>query len=116
MRMWFLPPEWLCNHHLQGEHYEIHKAEGSIKKGRSLRGYIEKGQLDLSLLHERHNQLVREMLARGMNHQSELTIDNVPTLDSCVNVQRNLKDLMERCPNCRKRIEERKMHDQRSSH
>lgn len=90
--------------------------EGAIKKDKNIDGYIKEGLIDCSLLNERHNVLVKEMLARGMNHTAFLTIDNVYDYPSYVDVKKNLKDLLERCPACRERIEERKKDDQGTSH
>ena len=72
MRMWMIDPQLMCNKHLLGEHVETHMLEGSLKKGRSLAGFINNGLVDLERLGERHDQLAEEMKDRGMNHKSPI--------------------------------------------
>ena len=72
MRMWMVDPQIMCRQHLLGEHKELHMLVGSVRRGRSLRGHIEKGQLQLSALHSRHEALAAEIERRNWDHSSPL--------------------------------------------
>ena len=103
MRMWMVDPGLLCNAHLLGEHVETHMFVGTISKGGSLRGYVERGLVETSRLRERHDGLAGEMQRRGMRHDSPLPDFTDPGLGK-VSIERSLHDLAERCPRCRERI------------
>ena len=103
MRMWMIPPSFLCRKHLLGEHLEIHMTVGSMLKGKSLKGYLDKRLLFPGDIHFRHTALVVEMLKRGYNHLTPIPFVN--------GIQANNRDMVEsiseltrRCPDCRKRI------------
>ena len=106
-RMWKLNPKLLCDKHLLGEHKELHQAVGSILKGKSLKGHIEKGQIEVHNIRKRHNELVKEMKERGFKHESPL-----PKFKSYkagkINLQFNEGDLIKRCPACKTRIKNTK--------
>lgn len=70
MRMWMIDPAKMCRQHLLGEHNELHKLAGALKKGKRLNGYFKKGLLEPLKLVARHQELVTEMHKRGYNHQS----------------------------------------------
>jgi len=104
MRVWNIDPKLLCNQHLLGEHFEIHCFRGSIIKNKSIKGYIEKGFVEVHNLRKRHNKLAEEIINRGMNHKSEF--------EKCkhweagiIDIQENLKELKKRCGACNYRIE-----------
>jgi hypothetical protein len=100
-------PTLLCQQHLLGEHYEIHKLVGCLRKNRSVAGYVEKDIVELQSIRKRHRALVREMFSRGMKHRSPLHY--VPERHGgYVNVEESLIELGERCAACRERILERK--------
>ena len=104
MRQWLTNPKLLCRKHLLGEHLESHMLLGTIKKGVSVDGYVSTGLFDPSKLYSRHNELVAEMLKRGYGHYSDLeTIDvsKCTTLKPCIDVEANLRDLFNRCSECR---------------
>ena len=65
MRMWMVPPRRMCRKHLMGEHVEIHMAVATLRLGRSVDGFLEKGLLELRSLKSRHDELAAEMLRRG---------------------------------------------------
>ena len=67
MRMWMVPPRYLCNKHLLGEHVELHMFAGYINKWISLDGYVANGLVDTSLMNRRHDELVEEI--RGFCHE-----------------------------------------------
>lgn len=106
MRQWLVDPRMLCNKHLLGEHLEHHMMIGSIIKKRSIAGFIEKGLIDPQTIYKRHNQLIKEMKSRGMNHQSPLPVVALPKVKGRVNIDANILDLQNRCTSCRKLIKE----------
>ena len=103
MRMWNVPTKFLCNNHLLGEHLETHMFVGCINKGKSLQGYINNSLVEIDNIENRHNLLAKEMIKRGFNHKSPLPKYNNDLLGN-VNVETNIKELIERCKECRKRI------------
>jgi len=66
----------LCDQHLLGLHKELHQEAGTIENhpyGESiLQGHYRLGQVDTTELVSRHDEVVREMKNRGMNHDSPL--------------------------------------------
>lgn len=106
MRMWFINPKLLCKSHLLGEHGEIHKHRHNFEKQHNMTGRI--GQIDASKMEERHDELVTEMLRRGYNHKSPFTQPDTSYLkidDWKIDLEFNIKDLKERCQECKRRIE-----------
>lgn len=113
MRQWMVDPTLMCGQHLRGEHVEHHMFVGSLVKGISVQGYIEKGLLDISKLESRHHEIVQEMLARGGRHKSPLpwTLDmeqfvkQYEHIPARINVEENIRELHRRCPHCRALID-----------
>src|SRR5512140_3519098 len=100
MRMWMVPPRRMCRKHLLGEHVEIHMAVATLRLGKSVSGFLEKGLLELGSLRSRHDELVAEMLRRGYRHASPL--GRVPRRsEGKVDRKANLLDLARRCPDCK---------------
>ena len=99
--MWNVSPIKMCNKHLLGEHVECHMFVGTLNRGRSVRGYIDKGLLEIHTLRERHNHLAKEMEKRGMKHKSELPEFEIITLGK-INSKENEMELKKRCEECRK--------------
>ena len=115
MRMWMVDPKVLCRKHLLGEHGEIHKHLPSFRKGHSVAGrFSPVVQIQLNALKSRHDELATEMVRRGYNHKSPLV--NVPDLCKIykdyfhleVDIVNSAFDLMNRCEDCKKRMERRK--------
>lgn len=106
MRMWLVPPQIMCRAHLLGEHVEIHMFIGTINKGGRVSGYIAGGLLEFDSLESRHHDLVSEMLRRGYRHNSPLPEIYNTVENRKIDVQENIKELCNRCENCRKRYEE----------
>ena len=106
MRQWLVNPKFLCKKHLLREHVESHMFIGSLIKGRSIEGFVSKGLYDPSKVYSRHLELVEEMKNRGYNHKSPLPIISIPKVIAKVNIEYNIEDLKNRCPECRKRIEQ----------
>lgn len=110
MRMWMVDPGLMCRQHLLGEHVELHMLCGCLSKKKSIRGYIERGQLEPQSIEERHRELVAEMERRGYNHDSPLDVPDTSYLPDTilrgrVNSSKSLKELQARCEQCRKRAE-----------
>jgi hypothetical protein len=103
MRMWMVDPRKMCDRHLLGEHVEIHMCVGTLRRGRSVAGFLERGLLELHNLHKRHQRLVREMQRRGMRHQSPLARIR-PKRAGRVDRHANLAELARRCAACRAAI------------
>jgi hypothetical protein len=75
MRIWDLPPEYLCRAHLLGEHRELHALWTILTGDRvAYRRHPETRRWEgkLSALFERHERLVAEMKRRGYQHASPL--------------------------------------------
>ncbi len=103
MRMWMIHPSLLCRQHLLGEHRELHTLQSSILLNKSVLGYMVDGLIELHNLNHRHEEIVREMIERGYQHNSELPYMLIA--GGRVNRERSMSDLIERCPECRARIE-----------
>jgi pyrimidine dimer DNA glycosylase len=75
MRIWDIPPNRLCSKHLLGEHSELHAMWNILtqrKKGYSNHPETKRWKGKLRALLRVHEDIVREMLARGYNHKSPL--------------------------------------------
>ena len=97
-------PRIMCRQHLLGEHVEIHMFIGTINQGKSVKGYLEKGLLEIHNLYNRHEELVKEMKLRGYNHNSEVSkkwksVEKVGNIEK----QKNLEELLCRCSRCKRR-------------
>ena len=106
MRMWMIDSRMLCNRHLCGEHGEIHKHRHNFVKGHSIEG--RRGQIEPESMSQRHDDLAREMLSRGMKHESPYVQPDLSKYDlSGFTVDRNdsMLDLKARCCECEKRME-----------
>ena len=116
MRMRMTEPAYMCRKHLLGEHVEHHMFMGSIKKGISMRGYLDNNLMQPEDLLNRHHELVAEMTKRWMNHRSPITeeeedifnkwLDSLPRAERKWKVKplESLADLHHRCPECRERF------------
>ena len=102
MRMWLVPPKYLCRQHLLGEHVEMHMFAGYLRTGRPLGGYAS--LCETGLIAERHAQLAREMVSRGYAHGSPLEYTD-RFQGGCVDRIASLAELLRRCPRCRQRFD-----------
>ena len=98
----------MCRQHLLGEHAEIHMFIGTLSRGKSVKGYLEKGLLEVHNLYSRHEELVEEMKRRGYSHRSEVeekwrTAEKLGAIDR----KKSLKELVKRCSRCKHRCSER---------
>ena len=101
--MWGVDPELLCRQHLLGEHVEMHMFYGTIKKGKSINGYIKGGLVDPSLIEFRHDVLANEMMRRGYNHKSPMNFDLPLQSSISLDIERNKEVLRNRCIECKNR-------------
>jgi hypothetical protein len=75
MRIWDIQPSDLCNHHLLGEHAELHGIWSILtqdKKGYSNHPETIRWRGKTKALYLRHEVLVEEMGIRGYKHNSPL--------------------------------------------
>jgi len=101
MRMWNVQTSEMCERHLLGEHVEMHMFAGTINKGKSIQGYIDKGLVEIHNIKNRHDELAEEMKKRNMNHNSPLPAYKKRKIGK-VNVEKNKLELKKRCKNCLK--------------
>lgn len=117
-----VPPIAMCNKHLLWEHVELHMFVGTLKKKKSLDGYVTNNLVEPLAIVDRHTELSTEMKIRNMNHNSPLFlieksspqefIDLLELLsylpkeiqENKVNTEESKKDLAVRCEECRKRL------------
>ena len=99
-----LPPSIMCRKHLLGEHVEMHMLVGTLQKVISVQGYIDNQLVELEHIRARHEELVEEMIKRGYNHKSPLP-DSPEVSGGVVDREENLRELANRCHDCRERIE-----------
>lgn len=113
MRMWMCNPKILCQKHLCGEHLEMHMFLGALKKRKKVDGYLKNNLLEPLKLAKRHDELSEEMTNRGYNHKSPFGKFNECGEITClppyqriwtIDKKSALKDLLDRCPECRKRF------------
>jgi len=80
-------------------------AAASISKGKKLGKLFSEGWIDPGRVRERHDACSLEMQRRGYKHNSPLDYqDPFPSMNQ--DAQRHLKELTERCPECRSKITE----------
>lgn len=100
MRMWKVNPRKMCNQHILGEHVEMHMFIGSIRAGKRIDGFIEKGLVEVHNIIKRHNEIAREMTRRGFNHKSAPMKVNL-WREGRVNIKKSTLELNKRCKECR---------------
>lgn len=108
MRMWNINPRKMCMQHLLGEHLEMHMFLGSIKKKKSIKGFIKNNLVEVNNIINRHNELAIEISNRSKNiHKSDISNDDIEYLwkEGCVNKEDSEMILKNKCNNCRKLIE-----------
>lgn len=104
MRLWLVDPKVLCRKHILGEHFESHLFVGALNKGKTIKGFLDKGLLEIHSIKKRHDELAQEMIARGMKHNSPLP-EFKEQISGKINVEENYKELSRRCEHCGERIE-----------
>ena len=111
MRMWLCDPKIMCRKHLLGEHLEIHMFLGALKQGKKIDGYLRNNLFQPTYLLLRHEELKDEMINRGYNHNSHMRIHECECIFGLPDEKRHwkidktkaLRDLLDRCPECRQR-------------
>ena len=101
MRMWMINPKIMCRNHLLGEHVECHMFVGTIKRGKNVSGYLQKGLLEIHNIKSRHDALAEEMKKRGYKHNSPIEFVYKQKLGK-INLRQNVVQLHSRCKECRK--------------
>lgn len=107
-------PKFMCDRHLLGEHVEHHMFHGTIKKKKSLSGYIKNNLLEPKSLKDRHDEIVKEMKSRKMNHNSsfDFSVEEISYIGNQINAKIDrvsaLSDLIKRCPACNARYQQHK--------
>lgn len=108
MRIWGVPVALMCDKHLGGEHVEMHMFKSVIELDKKVDGYIRDKLLDTLAILTRHEELSREMLKRGMKHNSPLLSVSYPegfVHRNSVDPHESEMELVRRCPKCRERFE-----------
>ena len=100
MRMWNVETSGMCDQHLLGEHVECHMFVGTLNKGKSVKGYVDNGLVEVHNIKKRHEEIVKEMKKRGMNHKSELPRYKLIKIGK-VNSTQNKIELNKRCNKCK---------------
>ena len=105
-----IDPKLLCRKHLLGEHGEIHKHRHNFVKHHRIDKRIEPVvQIEPMSMQVRHDELSKEMVRRGFNHQSPFEQPDISYLPkhqrfAKVDLDISKSDLMDRCPECLKNI------------
>lgn len=102
MRMWGVDPRLMCTQHLRGEHVEMHMIVGTINKGKSIRGYVNGGLMEVHNIRKRHDEIVKELERRGRWHHKSPLPEFEEMFLGKVNVEANKLELARRCERCRK--------------
>jgi len=104
MRMWNVDPKKMCIKHILGEHLEMHMFLGSIKKKRSIKGFIQKGLVEVHNIISRHDEISKELFNRTKNkHKTNFSEEDTRLLwnEGCVDSNLSESTLYERCNQCR---------------
>ena len=120
MRMWMVPPVFMCKKHLSGEHVEHHMFIGSFKKKIRMDGYIRNDLLEIKSMIDRHDAIVRELSRRAeiegkkYNHRTPMPEEEEikrlvsylpkPTIHHKIDGWNSFKELITRCEQCHKRL------------
>jgi len=109
MRMWMLDPKVHCRKHLLGAHVECHMLLGSMKRKKNLGRFISDGLVDPRKVIEYHDSLASEMKRRGYRHNSpvDTSVQTKEWPSGIVDSGKSVKDLSQRCEECRNSIFER---------
>ena len=86
-----------------------------MKKRKKIDGYLKNNCLQPRMLYQRHKDIENEMKRRGYNHKSNMCevecacVLDLPLEKQYWEIDKNaaLKDLLDRCPQCRQRNEEK---------
>jgi len=106
MRVWDIPPNYLCDKHLLGQHLEIHTMHSVIINGK--KGYAKHPETMRWRGHEDelrgvHEATAKEMITRGFNHKSPLAgsyVSQVSVLGIVDPIWRQIEELRRKYCNC----------------
>jgi len=108
-------PRLMCRKHLLGEHFEIHMFLGTMRKGIDVTGYVKNNLLDVSSLFSRHEEISNEMIRRGYNHNTPISLEEVSFILNCepykylkfdyIDKEESISELIKRCKDCRSMIQ-----------
>ena len=115
MRMWSADPRIMCTFHLTREHDDLHQFTDLFNNGLNcskhgsvltLSPLISTNKLEPLNIFDRHIKIVTEMLERGIDHNSELSVvplDRMPPdfRRQKLNMSESLIDLLTLCKDCR---------------
>lgn len=107
MRMWMVDPTLMCRKHLLGEHFEIHKHRHNFEKRHSIAGRVsgEVIQVEPEAMKRRHDELAATLKSHrspyGMPDLSYLPVEH---REAKVDQEESVRELLRRCPDCRKLI------------
>lgn len=111
MRMWMIPAECLCNKHLGGEYAEIFKHRHNFVKRHNISGRIFPiVQIEPENMSRRVEELRLEALNRKLNFKAQYIQPDLSYLPdnqryAKVDITISIRDLIERCPKCKEKIE-----------
>ena len=91
-------PQQMCRQHLLGEHVECHMFVGTVRRGKNVQGYLDKGLLEVHNIQNRHDELAGEMLKRGYKHKSPISFASKKL--GTINSRKNINLLHDRCEKC----------------
>jgi len=100
MRMWLVNVEYMCDAHLRQEHNDLHAINRRVQRSESTDDII----CEPGALYERHVEVAKEMINRGMSHNSKLKKLKVITSEQMVWGTESLAELLAICPACRERV------------
>ena len=104
-RMWMVNTEWMCNRHLEEEHVSIHVFVRSLKNKQVIQGFIDRGLVEIHNLWARHEELVEEMIRRGIEHNTGMPWCSHLIKGGWISQEISERDLMRECDVCRERYD-----------
>jgi hypothetical protein len=102
-RMWMVNTEWMCNTHLGEEHTSIHMFLRLLKDKKRIQGFIDQGFVEIHNLRSRHDELVEEMIRRGMEHKTSMPWYFEERRAGYISEEKSAQDLVMECNECRER-------------
>jgi len=76
---------------------------GTLRVGKSVRGYVHKGLIEIRSLVKWHDLVVEEMIKRNMKHCTPLEVMYLPDYGK-VDSMKSIRELRKRCPECRQKL------------
>ena len=105
--MWMQDVTKMCSKHICGEYVEILMIIGTLKKRKSINGYIDNDLIEIMSMEKRFNELKNEMKKRGYNPTKEVVLDkgllvylNDEQINHKIDRENSKRILLERCSKC----------------